>query len=87
MRTIYCTMTSKTASQARADLYRLLDDVADSHEPILITGKRNNGVLISEDDWKSIEETLSLTSIPGMRQSIMTGLKTPVRKCSKKLSW
>ena len=80
-------MDGLTASEARIGLYRLLDEVAESHEPVLITGKRNNGVLISEDDWKSIEETLYLVSFPGMRESIVKGLKTPVRRCSKKLHW
>ena len=64
-------MPTLTATDARANLYKLLDQVADSHEPILITGKRTNAVLISEDDWRSIEETLYLLSIPGMRESII----------------
>lgn len=80
-------MASMTASKARVTLYRLLDDVASSHQPILITGRRSNGILISEEDWRSIQETLYLTSIPGMRESIKKGLKTPVKKCSKKLDW
>lgn len=80
-------MSSYTASEARSGLYRLLDEVAESHAPVLITGKRHNGILISEEDWKSIEETLYLSSIPGLRKSIVKGLKTPVRRCSKKLKW
>lgn len=80
-------MSSRTASDARSNLYRLLDEVAESHEPVLITGKRSNGVLISEDDWKSIQETLYLTSIPGMRDSITKGMKTSLKKCSKNLDW
>ncbi|MBI2068349.1 MAG: type II toxin-antitoxin system Phd/YefM family antitoxin [Deltaproteobacteria bacterium] len=80
-------MTFRTASQARAELYNLIDEVSESHEPVLITGKRNSGVLVSEEDWKSIQETLYLTSIPGMRRSIQKGLKTSVKKCSKKLNW
>jgi prevent-host-death family protein len=74
-------------SEARSSLYALLDEAAESHEPILITGKRANGVLISEDDWRSIQETLYLLSIPGMRESIKLGLRTPIEKCSKKLPW
>ena len=81
------TMTTLTASEARAKLYKLLDKTAVSHEPIQITGKRHNGVLVSEDDWRSIQETLYLLSIPGMRESIRKGLKTPIKKCSKKLIW
>lgn len=80
-------MNSKTASQARSELYRLLDDVAASHRPLLITGKRANGVLISEEDWHAIQETLYLTSIPGMRESITEGLKTPITKCRRTLDW
>ncbi|MBI4212484.1 MAG: type II toxin-antitoxin system Phd/YefM family antitoxin [Deltaproteobacteria bacterium] len=80
-------MTSRTATQARVELYQLLDEVAEGHEPVLITGKRNNGVLISEEDWNAIQETLFLNALPGMRKSILKGLKTPVAKCSKKLDW
>ena len=80
-------MTTLTATQARAQLYQLLDSTAKSHTPVQITGKRNNGILISEEDWRSIQETLYLLSIPGMRESIRRGLKTPVEKCAKKLNW
>jgi antitoxin YefM len=80
-------MTTITASEARAKLYRLIDDAASSHEPILITGKRANAVLLSEEDWASIQETLFLLSVPGMRESILEGLKTPAAECSKKLDW
>lgn len=75
------------ASAARAQLYRLLDQAAETHEPVRITGKRNNGVLISEEDWSAIQETLYLLSIPGMRESIRKGMKTPVSRLAKKLSW
>jgi antitoxin YefM len=80
-------MKSKTASEARAELYRLLDQVAESHRPLLITGKRANGVLISEEDWHAIQETLYLTSIPGMRESIIEGMKTTIGKCRRTLDW
>ena len=76
-----------TATKARSNLYKLIDDAASSHEPIEITGKRGNAVLVSEDDWRSIQETLYLLSIPAMRESIRKGLSTPVKKCSKKLRW
>ena len=76
-------MVSMTATQARKRLYTLLDQVADSHEPVQIAGKRNSAVLIAEDDWRAIQETLYLVSIPGMRESIRKGLKTPVRKCDR----
>jgi len=80
-------MSTFKATDARAKLYRLIDETAESHEPIFITGKRANAVLISEDDWRSIQETLYLLSIPGMRKSIREGLRTPVSKCSKELDW
>jgi prevent-host-death family protein len=80
-------MTTLTASTARAKLYKLLDQTAASHEPVQITGKRSSAVLVSEEDWRAIQETLHLLSIPGMRESIRAGLKAPVGKLSKKLSW
>lgn len=80
-------MTTLTASQARARLYRLLDEAARSHAPIQITGKRASAVLIAQEDWRSIQETLYLLSIPGMRNSIRKGLLTPVRKCSEDPGW
>jgi prevent-host-death family protein len=64
-----------------------MDQASSSHEPILITGKRGNAVLISEDDWKSIQETMFLLSIPGMRESIRDGLSTPVEDCKEELDW
>ena len=80
-------MTTLTATEARKKLYTLLDDVTNSHEAVQIAGKRNSAVLVSEDDWRAIQETLYLDSIPGMRASIRKGLKTPVRKCHKELGW
>ena len=80
-------MTTIKATEARAKLFILLDQTAESHEPIQITGKRSNAVLISEEDWRSIQETLYLLSIPAMRESIRQGLKTPVEKCSGKPGW
>ena len=80
-------MTTLTTSQARAQLYRLVDAAAAAHEPIQITGRRASAVLISAEDWRSIQETLYLLSIPGMRESIVKGSKTPVRKCATKIMW
>ena len=80
-------MTTITASEARARLYGLLDEAAESHEPIQIRGKRNSAVLVSEDDWRAIEETLHLVAIPGMAESIRKGMKTPVGKCSSDPGW
>ncbi len=80
-------MTTIKATEARAKFFKLLDQVAESHEPVHITGKRSNAVLISGDDWRSIQETLYLLSIPEMRETIRKGLKTPVGKCSEKPGW
>jgi prevent-host-death family protein len=80
-------MTSISATEARKKLYSLVDDVAESHEPVQIAGRRNSAVLISEEDWRAIQETLYLTSIPGMRASIRKGLRTPVSRCAKDLEW
>lgn len=80
-------MTTITATEARKLLYKLLDDVSESHEPIQITGKRGNAVLIAEDDWRAVQETLYLTSVPGVRESIVEGMKTPVAECDEELDW
>ena len=80
-------MTTIKATEARARLYKLIDQAAESHEPIQITGKRANAILISEEDWRFIQETLYLLSIPGMGKSIRRGFKTPVEKCSEKPGW
>ncbi len=80
-------MTTLTASKARSNLYKLLDRVGTAHEPIQITGRRHSGVLVSEEDWRSIQETLYLLSMPGMRESLLKGKKTPLSRCRAKLTW
>ena len=80
-------MQNFTASEARANLYRLIDETAQSHEPIVITGKRSNAVLISADDWSAIQETLHLLSVPGMRESIKAGMAEPLAKSAKVVKW
>jgi len=80
-------MLTLSATEARTKLYRLIDQASLSHEPIVITGKRGNAVLISEDDWRSIQETMYLLNIPGMRESIREGLATPVEGCKEDLNW
>ena len=80
-------MTTLSATEARKRLYNLLDDVALSHEAVQITGKRHSAVLVSEEDWRAIQETLYLSSLPGMKESIQKGLRTPIEKCSKELDW
>jgi len=80
-------MTTFKVSEARSNLYRLMDEVASSHEPVFITGKRTNAVLVSEDDWRSIQETLYLLSIPGMRESIREGMESSLDDCSEDAGW
>jgi prevent-host-death family protein len=80
-------MNTISASEAREKLYRLLDETAAAHEPVLITGPRSNGVLVGEEDWNAIQETLHLLSVPGMRESIREGLATPVDECEKEPGW
>ena len=80
-------MTTLTASDARANLYRLIDETAVSHEPIVIAGKRNSAVLISEKDWSAIQETMYLVSIPGMRDSIIEGMRAPSSEFTTELDW
>jgi antitoxin YefM len=80
-------MAIYTATEARSNLYRLIDQVNKSHKPIHISSKNAAAVLISEEDWSAIQETLHLLSIRGMGKSIKKGLKTPVKKCDKELDW
>jgi len=81
------TMKTVTATEARRTLYRLLDEVAVASEPVQITGRRANAVLVSEADWRSIEETLFLLSVPGMRESLSRGMETPLEECVEELDW
>jgi prevent-host-death family protein len=80
-------MQSLTASEARAKLYRLIDEAAQSHEPVVISGKRGSAVLISAEDWSAIQETLFLLSVPGMRESIKEGMAEPLAESAKELDW
>jgi prevent-host-death family protein len=80
-------MRTISATEARKLLYRLMDEVAVTSEPVQITGRRSNAVLLSEDDWRSIQETLYLLSLPGMRESIREGLKTRLEECVEELDW
>ncbi|UOA09066.1 type II toxin-antitoxin system Phd/YefM family antitoxin [Methylobacter sp. S3L5C] len=80
-------MQTLTASEARANFYRLIDQTAESHQPITITGKRTNAILLSAEDWSAIQETLYLLSVPGMREAIITGMATSTEECSKELDW
>lgn len=80
-------MSTLSATEARANLYRVIDETAESHEPVLITSKRNNAVLLSESDWNAIQETLYLLSVPGMRESIKAGMEEEVGDCTEELDW
>ena len=80
-------MSTLNVTEARANLYNLIDETAETHEPILITGKRGNAVLLSEDDWRAINETLYLLSISGMRESIREGMSTDLEDCETELDW
>lgn len=80
-------MSTINATEARATLYTLIDDAAESHIPITITGKRNTAVLVAESDWNAIQETLHLLSIPGMRESIKEGMATEIEDCATELDW
>lgn len=80
-------MTTLTASEARANLYRLIDQTAESHQPIHIAGKRSSAVLLSADDWQAIQETLFLLSVPGMRESIKEGMAEPLGDSATELDW
>jgi antitoxin YefM len=80
-------MTILNATEARSRLYSLIDETAKTHQPIIITGKRSNAVLVSEEDWRSISETLHLLSVPGMGESIKEGMTQSISECSKELDW
>lgn len=80
-------MTNLSVTEARSRLYQLLDEVSQNSEPILITGKRSNAVLLSEEDWRAVQETLYLLSIPGMRESILEGRDAPEEELSDELDW
>ena len=80
-------MTAITASDARHRLLTLVDEVAQSHEPIVIVGDRNNAVLISQEDWESICETLAISAIPGAVRAIREGMATPTSEMSKIIEW
>jgi prevent-host-death family protein len=80
-------MNTLTASEARANLYRLIDQTVESHEPIIISGKHHSAVLLSAQDWSAIQETLYLLAVPGMRESIKTGMAEPLASSAKSLEW
>jgi len=80
-------MKTINVTNARKDLYKLIDQVQEVHEPVYITGKSNSAVLLSVEDWRAIEETLFLTSIPGVRESIIEGMNEDPDECDTELDW
>ena len=80
-------MTTLNVTEARANLYKLIDDTLVNHEPVVITGKRGNAVLLAEDDWNAINETLHLLSVPGMRESILEGMQESIDSAATELKW
>ncbi len=80
-------MSTLNATEARSKLYALIDEAKATHKPITITGKRGNAVLVAEEDWNAISETLYLVSIPGMRESILEGMETDISDTDKSLDW
>ena len=80
-------MMTLNVTEARANLYKLIDDTSVNHEPVIITGERGNAVLLAEDDWNAINETLHLLSVPGMRESIVEGMQESIDSASTELNW
>ncbi len=80
-------MSTITVTEARANLYKLIEDASKSHKPVVITGKHGNAVLLAEEDWNAISETLHLLSVPGMRESILDGMQQPLDEASIELDW
>ncbi len=80
-------MKSLSATQARKDIYRIIDETCETNEPVLLTTKRSDAVLVGKSDWDAIQETLYLNSIPGMTESIQEGLNTPLDDTDENLDW
>jgi len=74
-------------NEAQKQLQQLIDSVSQSNQPIVIAGQTSNAVLLSEADWASVQETLYLLSVPGMRESIREGMATPIEDCARELEW
>jgi antitoxin YefM len=80
-------MTIVTAADSQTKIHALLEQTAAEHKPLMITGPTSNGVLLAEEDWNSLQETLYLYSIPGMRESLVAGLREPLEECSTDTGW
>lgn len=80
-------MTTLKVTEARVNLYKLIDDTTINHQSVVITGKRGNAVLLAEDDWNTINETLHLLSLPGMLESILEGVQESIDSAATELNW
>jgi PHD/YefM family antitoxin component YafN of YafNO toxin-antitoxin module len=76
-----------TVNNVREKLDVILEEVQYTHEPLIIAGEKHSAVLVSEEVWRSIEETLYLTSIPGMKESIVKGKKERIEDCTTTIEW
>jgi len=80
-------MTIVNVTNARKNLYKIVEQLNKTCEPVFITSKKGNAVVISEDDWEAVQETLYLTQIPGMKESILQGKSEKLENCSETLDW
>ena len=80
-------MQTVNVIDARAKLAELVEQVSMSHQPLVITGKRNRAVLVCEEDWNALNESLHLMSMAGLRESLRKGIETPLKDCSRELDW
>ncbi len=80
-------MDTMNVTNARKNLYKIIKMISESHKPVHITGKNGSVVIIAEEDWSAIEETLFLSSDPELKESILEGMKEPIEKCSETLDW
>ena len=80
-------MSTFIATESQLRLYALMDEAAETHQPITITGKRENVEHLSKEDWNAINETLYLLSAPGMRESIREGMEAALDECNQDLEW
>ncbi|MEO1395203.1 MAG: type II toxin-antitoxin system Phd/YefM family antitoxin [Cyanobacteria bacterium J06634_5] len=80
-------MSIHPVEEAQNNLQNLINEVAESHKPVIITGENSNAVLVDEEDWSSIQETLYLLSVPGMGESIKEVMATPLEECDEEIEW
>lgn len=80
-------MKSISAAKLKNNFYDVLEELSLEDKPIKITGKKNNAILITEDHWNSLQETMCLLSIPGMKESILEAKNEPIENWSSKLPW